>query len=65
MIKSDDYLLFLKFSEQRWIQNLIEGIMSFSCIGYFINLAQKSDNKEQGDDFEGFFARLKSDDTML
>lgn len=65
MIPPDDYIMFLKFSEQRWIDSLVNGNFSFSCVGKFIQQAQATGDTVQGDSFEGYFARLKKDDKRL
>lgn len=65
MIPPDNYIIFLKFSEQRWIDSLVNGNFSFSCVGKFIQQAQATGDTVQGDSFEGYFARLKKDDKRL
>lgn len=65
MIPPDHYIMFLKFSEQRWIDSLINGNFSFSCVGKFIQQAQETGDTVQGDCFEGYFARMKKDDKRL
>lgn len=59
MIPPDNYIIFLKFSEQRWIDSLVNGNFSFSCVGKFIQQAQATGDTVQGDSFKGYFARLK------
>ena len=65
VIPPDNYIIFLKFSEQRWIDSLVNGNFSFSCVGKFIQQAQATGDTVQGDSFEGYFARLKKDDKRL
>ena len=48
----------IKFGEARWIQKIVEGELSFSCAGAFINQAKKTGNTIQGDLLEAVFARL-------
>lgn len=65
MIPNTDALQLFRFSEQRWIDKLIEGDVSFSCPGAFIHQAKMTGNNDQGDLFEGVFARLKYGDTKV
>lgn len=57
--------LFFKFGKNKWMQKMVNGEISFSCTGRFINDAIKTGNNIQGDAFEGVFARLKSNDCRI
>lgn len=41
MIPDENAIMMYKFSENRWIKNILEGELSFSCAGAFINQAKK------------------------
>ena len=57
-LSDSEVLFFLKFSERRWLEQIRDGIISFSCAGAFIEQAETSGNNEQGDKHEAVFARL-------
>ena len=61
----DNVLLFFKFSEKQWIQKLVDGELSFSCIDSFIKQAISSGNDIQGDPYEGVFAHLRIDNVLV
>ena len=65
MIPDDHALMLFRFGEKHWIEKLIQGELSFSCTGAFINQAAKTGNEVQGDKFEGIFARLEKDDIRI
>ena len=65
MIPKDHVVQIYKFGEQRWIDKMIEGELSFSCAGAFINQAKSSGNLVQGDIYEGIFARLNVNDSRI
>ena len=65
MIPNDHAVQIFKFSEQRWIDKIIDGELSFSCAGAFINQAIASGNLVQGDPYEGIFARLDTNDKRI
>ena len=65
MIPADHSILLMRFSEQRWINSLINGTVSFSCTGAFIEQAKKDTNSTQADAFEGYFARLHKSDPRI
>ena len=55
----------MKIGEKKWIKKLREGSACFSPLGDFIEQGEKTGNNEQGDKFEGVFARLKNDDPRI
>ena len=65
MIPNDHAVLLLKFGEQRWMDKIVQGELSFSCTGAFIHQAKTSGNDIQGDLYEGIFARLKNNDSRI
>ena len=65
MVPDNHALLLFRFSEHRWINAIIEGTLSFSCAGNFVEQAMKTDNNIQGDRYEGVFARLGIMDTKI
>lgn len=65
MIPNDHGLMLFRFGEKRWIEKIVEGNLSFSCAGAFINQAKKTGNKVQGDLYEGVFAKLFSNDSKI
>lgn len=65
MIPNEDALILVRFGEKRWMDRMIQGEVSFSCIGAFIKQAIKTGNNVQGDRFEGVFARLRSKDPKI
>ena len=65
MIKNNSGILLSKFGEQRWIDSLINGNMSFSCAGNYILQAKKTGNDIQGDLYEAIFARLYKNDSRI
>lgn len=65
MIPDKNGLILFRFSEQRWIDKLIEGEVSFSCAGAFIHEAKRTGNNVQGDEHEAVFARLKNNDPRI
>lgn len=61
----DDSLMIFKFGEYRWIKSWVDGNLSFSCAGNYINQARCSKNVVQGDEREAVFARLPQDDFRI
>ena len=63
---NDSQILFgMKFSEKRWLESLRNGTVCFSPVGDFIRQGQITGNNEQGDKYEGIFARLRRDDSRI
>ena len=58
-------LMIHRFGEQRWIDKIIDGELSFSCAGAFIHQAKKTRNYVQGDIHEAVFARLLKNDVRI
>lgn len=54
-----------RFDEARWIRKLVEGQVSFSCVGNFLKSYIKDGNTVRGDDFEGVFAHLPKTDARV
>lgn len=55
----------LKVGQNKWIQKLYNGGVSFSCARAFIFQAKHYGNDEQGDADEAVFARLKKDNPRI
>lgn len=60
-----DIELCLKVSEKQWIEKLKDGEAYFNPVGFFIKKAEEKGNNEQGDRYEGVFARIKATDKRL
>lgn len=65
MIPNGDAVLLFKFGEQRWMERLVAGEVSFSCPGNFVYQAKRTGNDVQGDIYDGIFARLEPDDPRI
>lgn len=65
MIPNDNAIVLFRFSEQRWIDSIIKGDLSFSCARAFVKQAIATGNTVQGDKYEGIFARLYPDDERI
>jgi hypothetical protein len=65
MIPEENSLILFKFGATKWMKALKGGKVSFSCPGQYINIANDSGNSEQGDLFEGVFARLNVKDPRI
>ena len=50
--------LCMKVSEKRWIESLRNGKECFNPVETFITKAETGGNNEQGDKYEGIFARM-------
>ena len=55
----------MKIGEEKWIKKLENGSACFSPIADYIEKGEKENNNEQGDKYEGVFARLKKNDTRI
>ena len=55
----------MKIGEEKWIKKLENGSACFSPIADYIKKGEKENNNEQGDKYEGVFARLKKNDTRI
>lgn len=55
----------MKIGEEQWIKKLENGSACFSPIADYIEQGEKENNNEQGDKYEGVFARLKKNDTRI
>ena len=57
--KEDNNLYFcLKIGKEKWVKALRYGSICFNTVDYYIKKAEKGCNNEQGDLYEGVFARL-------
>lgn len=65
MIPNNNAIVLFRFSEQRWIDAIIKGELSFSCAKAFVKQAIDTNNEIQGDKYEGTFARLYPDDRRI
>ncbi len=57
-MESKNLVLCLKISQPKWIEKLQSGEAWFGAINNYITEAEKTNNNEQGDRFEGIFAHL-------
>lgn len=64
MNENDTFAVF-KFGQWKWIKRLSEGHINFACGGAYIKQANQDGNNEQGDKYEGVFARLQSNDPLV
>lgn len=55
----------LKVGQEKWIKSLKAGTACFNRAGFFIEKAAQTGNNEQGDLYEGVFARLRKDNPLL
>lgn len=60
-----DIELCMKVSEKQWIVSLRNGTVCFNPVDVFIEKAEIENNNEQGDKYEGIFARLKARDKRV
>lgn len=60
-----DIELCVKVGEKQWVESLRDGTICFNPIETFIEKAEKEGNNEQGDKYEGVFARIKANDVRL
>lgn len=60
-----DIVLCMKINEKQWIEAIRDGSLCFNRVGYFIEQAEKTGNNEQGDKYEGVFARVKKTDGRI
>ena len=58
-------VLCIKISQKQWIEKLQAGSAWFGAINNYIEEAETSNNNEQGDRFEGVFARCKKNDPII
>jgi hypothetical protein len=65
MIPEENSLILFKFGATKWMKDLKDGKVSFSCPGQYINIAKDTGNSEQGDLYEGVFARVKETDPKI
>ncbi len=64
-MKIQDLVLCMKISQQKWIEKLQKGEAWFGAINEYIKKAEESGNNEQGDKYEGVFARCRKDSTLI
>ena len=55
----------LKISQEKWIKKLQQGEICFTPTHYFIEEAIRTGNDEQGDFYEGIFAKLHPNDKRI
>lgn len=65
MVPNDHAIMLYKFGENRWINKLLDGELSFSCAGAYIFQAKKTGNRIQGDELEGVFAKQHKDNPKI
>lgn len=62
----DEKLVFcLKISQKQWIEKLSGGSAWFGLIDNYIKQAEETDNNEQGDRYEGVFARCRRTSNLV
>lgn len=60
-----DIVLCMKVNEKQWVEAIRDGSLCFNRVGYFIEKAEETGNNEQGDRYEGVFARIKRNDIRI
>lgn len=65
MIPNHHSLFLFKFGPYKYINDLKNGEISFSCPGKYIDIAKNIGNDTQGDMDEGIFAKLKCGDSRI
>jgi hypothetical protein len=65
LIPDSHAMILFKFGPYKYMKDLKEGKISFSCPGKYIDIAKKTGNDDQGDVNEGVFARLKKGDSRI
>lgn len=55
----------VKIGEEKWIKKLRNGYACFSPLGDFIVEGETTGNNEQGDKYEGIFARLRNGNPLI
>lgn len=60
-----DLVFCMKVSQQKWIEKLRDGEAWFGAINGYIKKAEESNNNEQGDKYEGVFARCKKNSLII
>lgn len=65
MPNTDRLFLCMKISQSTWIKSLQEGNAWFGMINNYILQAERSGNNEQGDRYEGVFARCSKDSPLI
>ena len=63
--KGIETLFGMKINKQIWIKKLRDGSACFSPVNDFIIEGEKTGNNEQGDKYEGVFARLHKNDERI
>lgn len=60
-----DLIFCLKISQQKWVEKLSNGEAWFGAINEYIKKAENNNNNEQGDKYEGVFARCKKNSILV
>lgn len=63
MDKKSDIVFCLKITQKQWAEKLFYGSVCFNNPNYFIKKALLTGNNEQGDKYEGVFARVRINDS--
>ena len=58
-------MLYVKIAEDKWAKKLKDGCAWFGTINGYIKKDEEEHNDEQGDKYEGFFARLKKESPII
>lgn len=60
-MENEELVFCLKISQKQWIEKLQSGSAWFGAINNYIKQAEDTNNNEQGDRYEGVFARCKKE----
>ncbi|EJS54404.1 hypothetical protein IC9_01737 [Bacillus toyonensis] len=63
--KYKDSVFLIKFLEEKYLNDLLEGNFYMKSFGFFIDLEKKKKNKGQGDKHEGALVRKKQDTQLV
>lgn len=65
IMQATSILLIVKISQEKWIESLCSGDAWFGAINNYIMQAETSGNNEQGDRYEGIFARCRRESEII
>lgn len=63
--EGETVLLGMKISQKKWIEKLRNGSACFNTVNFYIEKGLSGGNDEQGDKYEGVFARLLKHDSKV
>lgn len=64
-MQDERLVICIKISQKKWIEELQKGSAWFGAINNYIVKAEETNNNEQGDKYEGVFARCKKVDPIV